>query len=416
MHVLFVHQSFPAQFGEIAKYLVARHGWRCSFLTKKPPAQLPGGLERSQYQVAGGATWHNHFCTRTFENAIRQSLGVAEALGRTLDQRPDVRPDLIVGHSGFGSTLFLRDVLADRGLDVPIVNDFEYFYRVAGSDLDFRPDTDLSDLTLYRVRARNAMPLLDLDNCDAGYCPTHWQRNRFPDEYRDKLDVIFDGVNTELWHPPVSPPDPNGKRSFGRFDLPPGVKVVTYVSRGLESMRGFDVFMKTAKRLCGRRADVRFVVVGADRVCYGGDAARTGGKTYKQWILEQDDYDLSRFFFTGLLPPRDLADLFRLSDLHVYLSMPFVLSWSLLNASACGAAILASDTPPVQELVADGVNGRLVDFFDAERLAEVADEMLSDPDRNAGLREAAVRTIRERYEFDVCGAQVVDLCRRVAGK
>src|SRR5207249_3414719 len=130
------------------------------------------------------------------------------------------------------------------------------------------------------------------------------------------------------WPPPARPVRP---RRAGRFVVPDDVKLVTYVSRGLESIRGFDVFMRVAKMLCDRRPDVRFLIAGQDRVCYGGDARRTGGKTFKEWVLTQNDYDLSRFAFVGLLPPAELADVFAISDLHIYLTVPFVLSWSLLN-------------------------------------------------------------------------------------
>ena len=140
------------------------------------------------------------------------------------------------------------------------------------------------------------------------------------------------------------------RRVAGR-DIPADVRIVSYVSRGMESMRGFDVFMKAAKLLCDRRKDVFFVVVGEDRVYYGGDGAVTGQQSFKEWVLSRDEYDLSRFLFTGLLPMTDLAQLFSLSDLHIYLTVPFVLSWSLMNALACGTTVLASDTAPVREMI-----------------------------------------------------------------
>jgi len=396
MHVLFVHQNFPAQFGPFAFRLARTPGHRCTFVSQKV-----GGLYRGvrclRYQTRGGATEANHFCSRTFENAVWHAAGVHDALAAA----PDIKPDLVVGHSGFGSTLFLRDLYPG----VPVVNLFEYFYRVVGADLDFRPDFPARPIDRLRARARNAMILLDLDNCDLGYCPTRWQLDRFPAEYRAKLRVLFDGIDTQLWKP-----DPAAPRRVGDRVIPPDVRIVTYVSRGMESMRGFDVFMRAAKKLADRRADVLFVVVGQDRVCYGGDARFTGGRTFKEWVLSRDDYDLSRFVFTGLLPEPELARLLAVTDLHVYLTVPFVLSWSLFNALACGATVLASDTPPVRELITDGENGLLVPFFDADALAEAANRVLDDPAAFRPLGRAGAELIRQRYDVELCIRQFLQLC------
>jgi glycosyltransferase involved in cell wall biosynthesis len=399
MHVLFYHQNYPAQFGHVARLLAARPGWRVTFASKDGPAEVPG-LTRVRYTPKGGATVQTHYCGRTFENLVWHSHALFEALAA----RPDVRPDLVVGHAGFGSTTFLRDLYP-----CPQITYFEYFYHVAGSDMDFRPDYVVPALDKLRARARNAGLLLDLDNCDAGYSPTRWQRYRLPKAYHDKVRVIFDGVDGRVWHP-----GPKTPRTAGRFTVPDGVKLVTYAARGLESMRGFDVFMRFAKHLYQRRPDVRFVVVGGDKVCYGGDETRTGGKTYKQWVLDQDDYDLSKFAFMGLVPEPVLARLFQITDLHVYLTVPFVLSWSLFDALACGAVVLGSDTPPVRELIEDGKTGLLHDFFDPEGMAAKADAVLSDPARYAPLAKAGVELIREKYSLDVCLPEHVRLFETVA--
>jgi len=178
--------------------------------------------------------------------------------------------------------------------------------------------------------------------------------------------------------------------------------VVTYVSRGMESIRGFDIFMQVARRLCQRRRDVLFVVVGEDRVCYGGDEEFTGRKSFKEWVLARDEYDLSRFVFTGPVPVGTLAQLFALSDLHIYLTVPFVLSWSLLNALACGTTVLASNTPPVREVVEHGKNGLLADFFDIDGLAAAAGQVLDAPQDYKHLGRAGVEMVRERYSLEVC--------------
>src|SRR5258708_15741550 len=125
MHVLFAHPNFPAQFGHVAAYLVKKLGYRCTFVSQKPPG-ASNGIERIQYQTKGGATAQTHYCSRSFENAVWHSHAVYEAL----QARSDIQPDLIVGHSGFLSTIFLRELYA-----CPVINYFEYFYHTTNSDM-----------------------------------------------------------------------------------------------------------------------------------------------------------------------------------------------------------------------------------------------------------------------------------------
>lgn len=387
MHILFVHQNFPAQFGPLAFRLAATPGYRCTFVSNNRAGTVRG-VRCLKYTPTGGATAKTHRFSRTFENAVWHAAAVHDALATA----PDIRPDLIVGHSGFGSTLLLRDLYPG----VPVVNLFEYFYRPEDSDLDFRPDFPPRPDDRLRARARNAMILLDLDNCDRGYCPTAWQRSRFPAEYQSKLTTLFDGIDTDLWRP-----DPAAPRRVGGRDVPAGTRIVTYVARGFESIRGFDVFMRAAKKVCDRRADVLFAVVGSDRVCYGGDERFTGGKSFREWVLSRDEYDPSRFAFTGPMPEAELAKLLAVTDLHVYLTVPFVPSWSLFDALACGAVVLASDTAPVREVVAHGRTGLLVPFFDVDGFAETAIRVLDDPAAFKPLGTAGTELIREKYSLDV---------------
>lgn len=401
MHILFIHKNFPAQFGHVASFLAREHGFRCTFVSELSDAVV-GGVERIQYLSRGGATEQTHFCSRTFENAVWHSHAVFNAL----KGRPDIQPDLIVAHSGFATSVFLRELY-----DCPIVSYFEYFYHTVGSDMDFRPDFPCNELARLRARARNAVLLLDLNHCDAGYSPTLWQQSRFPPEYREKIRVIFDGIDTSVWRP-----QPGLPRRIGNLDVPAETRIVTYVSRGMESLRGFDVFMKIAKRLCDERSDVVFAVVGEDRICYGGDERFLGGKSFKQWVLDQDAYDLSRIRFVGRLPARELAALLAISDLHIYLTAPFVLSWSMMNALSCGTVVLASDTPPVREMISSGQNGLLVDFFNIDGFVRAAGEVLDDPGRFRGLGEAGAEMVRRRYSLDVCLPQMLTLYEEVLNR
>lgn len=280
MHVLYIHQNHPAQFGHVAEQFVRQLGWCCTFVSRKP-AGTSKGVERIRYRLRGGATASNHFCSRSFENAVWHCDGVYEAM----KARRDVRPDLIVAHSAFGSSLFLRELYPE----VPVVNFFEYFYHphAPDSDMEFRHDLGwpVAEEKYLRSHCRNAMILLDLNNCQLGYTPTRFQQSRFPAEYRGKLRVIFDGIDRDLFHGHGErlrpPPGSRGTRQVAGVSVPDSTRIVTYVSRGFESMRGFDVFMRAAKRIAQRFPDVVFFVVGSDRVEYGGDLAFTGGSRSK---------------------------------------------------------------------------------------------------------------------------------------
>jgi glycosyltransferase involved in cell wall biosynthesis len=402
MHVLFVHKNFPAQFGHIASYLIKDHGFRCSFVSELPSGVVDG-IERVQYKIQGGATKNTHYCSRTFENATWHSHAVYEAM----KARPDIKPDLIVGHSGFGSTLFLADLYDDT----PMINYFEYYYRSKGSDLDFRPDFPVKAIDVLRSRTRNAMILCDLQTSTRGYTPTGFQRSLFPDEYLPKVEPIFDGIDTNIWYRKKDVP-----REIAGHKIPADKKIVTYVSRGFESMRGFDIFMKVAKKICDARDDVIFLCVGSDRVCYGGDLNRIKEKTYRAHILAQDNYDLERFIFTGRVEPSELVDVFSLSDLHIYLTVPFVLSWSLMNSLACGCTVLGSATAPVQEMITHGENGLLADFFDIDAQTELALQVLDDPEKHRFMGEAGARMIQEKYALDKCLPQMLDLYERTCNE
>lgn len=409
MHVLYVHQNYPAQFGHIAKHLVQKLGWQCTFVSERPEG-TEDGIRRIQYRVTGGATKSNHFCSRTFENTVWHSDAVYQALRR----HPGLNPDLIVGHSGFGSTLFLHELFPT----VPIVNFFEYFYIAHDpeSDMDFRRDLgwEVPQVKYLRSRCRNAMILLDLQNCQLGYVPTQFQRSKLPVEYHPKLRVIFDGVDRAIYHGYEEslrpPPETRGTRRICGVDVPAGTRVVTYVSRGFESMRGFDIFMRSAKLIAREYPDVLFFIVGTERIAYGGDESYIGNhKTFKQWVMAQDDYNLKQFIWVGSLSQTELGRLLASSDLHIYLTVPFVLSWSMMDALSCGAVVLGSDTPPVREMIRDGENGLLADFFSPEQFAEKALAVLKDPAAFRPLGRAGEQMVVEQYSLEAVLPQMLQL-------
>ena len=400
MRILFVHPNYPAQFGHLAARLAKQHGVESTFVTRGSSGGNGDRVRLVRYDPKGGATTSTHYCARTFENAVWQAHAVYEAC----KAQRDLRPDLVVGHSGFGSTVFLQELYR-----APIVNYFEYFYRPHGSDMDFRPDFPPGEIDYLRSHARNAMILLDLHACAAGYSPTVWQRDLLPAEWRGKVSVIHDGVDTDLWRRRTVP------RRIGDETIPDGVRIVTYVARGLEAMRGFDIFVRVANRIAAAMPNVLFLVVGGDRVHYGNDMRHIRARTFREHVIAAERPDLSRFRFLGLVPPARLADLFSLSDLHFYLTVPFVLSWSLLDALACECVVLGSDVAPVREIVTHERNGLLREFFDVDGLAAEALRVLADPPAFRALGQAGRATVEERYGVERSLEQLWSLFNRVAG-
>ena len=398
MQILFVHPNYPAQFGHIAARLVRERDIEAVFVTRAASG-IRDGVRCVRYELKGGATRGTHYCSRTFENGVWNAHAVYDAC-----KAAALSPDLIVGHSGFGSTVFLRDLYA-----APIVNYFEYYYHARQSDMDFRPEFPPAEIDYLRARARNAMILLDLEACAAGYSPTRWQRSLLPAAWQPKVEVIHDGVDTDFWRRRVVPRRIAGEAIGG------DVRIVTFVARGLEAMRGFDVFVRLANRIAAEMPNVLFVVVGGDRVHYGNDLRHIKAKTFREHVMATQRPDARRFRFLGQVPADELADILSLSDLHVYLTAPFVLSWSLLDALACECVVLASDTAPVREVVAHETNGLLADFFDIEQLTAQAVRVLKEPLAYRKLGLAGRRLVEDTYSTDKTVPKLWALFERAMG-
>jgi glycosyltransferase involved in cell wall biosynthesis len=271
---------------------------------------------------------------------------------------------------------------------------FEWFYHARGVNCDFNPAEPLTEDDEARIRTRNAAILLDLYSCDRGLSPTRWQHQQFPPEFHSKIKVLHDGVDTEFLQP-----QPGAKLVLPslELDLSHVDEVVTYVARGMEPYRGFPQFIEAVALIQQRRPHCHVVVVGSDDVFYS--RSLPDGKTYKQMMLEQVPLDLSRVHFTGLLGRNEYRAVLQASSVHVYLTYPFVLSWSMLEAMATGCLVLGSSTQPVMEIIQDGQNGLLVDFFSPEAIADRVDEVLDHPDRMAEIRANARATILQDYDL-----------------
>ena len=314
------------------------------------------------------------------------------------------RPDLVVAHPGWGESLFVKEVFPRT----PLLHYCEWYYRTRGADTNFDPaaqqDLDANSTTL----SRNAHLLLGLEVCDWGYSPTSWQRQQHPAALRSKISVLFDGIDTD-----TVAPDPTA-----RFRLPdggtlaPGDEVVTYVARSLEPYRGFPSFMRALPEILRRRPAAQVVVAGGDDVSYGRPPP--GGGTWRQVLSAELALDPGRVHFLGRIPRADYVRLLQVSAVHVYLTVPFVLSWSMLEAMSAGCLVVGSATPPVQEAIEDGTNGWLVDYFSPPAIADRVAEALAEGPRLAPLRQAARWTAISRYALARCLPRQVALLEALA--
>ena len=387
MQILFLHPNFPAQFRHIATEMAQNPDHKVVFGTRGQQGEIPG-VTKVLYPDSREISPSTHRYVRSLEKAVLQGQATYRMAQQLKAQ--GFEPDLIYAHSGWGPSLFMKDIFPQAKLYCY----FEWFYHAHGSDADFDPADPIDADAEARIRIKNAPILLDLNHCDQGLCPTHWQKQQFPPEYQDKLKVLHDGINTRYFQPK---PGAKLKLPALGLDLSHVDELVTYVGRGMEPYRGFPQFMRAVVEIQSRRPHCHVVVVGQDRVAYGKQLP--DGQTYKQLMLEQLPLDLNRLHFTGSLPYNDYRQVLQASSVHVYLTYPFVLSWSMLEAMSMGCLVVGSNTAPVLEAITDGHSGLLVDFFSPEQVADRVDEVLDHPDRMASIRSNARQVIHHRYSL-----------------
>lgn len=403
MQILFLHRNFPAQYRHVAAALAADPQNRVVFATAGREGSLPG-VEKRLYAPSREPHRQTHPYLQSLERAVLHGQAAWRACAEL--KRQGFVPDLVAAHSGFGPALYVREVFPDT----PLLCYFEWYYRPRGSDADFLAPKEMDADTAARIRTKNAQPLLDLVECDRGVCPTGFQLEQFPAAFRSKLTPLHDGIDTDFFQP-----QPGARLTLPGLDLSAAEAVVTYATRGMEPYRGFPQFMRAAALLLQRRKRVHIVVAGNDTVSYSRRLPE--GRTYKQMMLaELPGLDLERLHFVGHLPYPAYRGLLQASAAHVYLTVPFVLSWSLLEAMATGCLLIASDTAPVREMIADGVHGLLADFFSPEQICARIEEALDRPERMAALRAAARRRIVADYALKDLLPRHIQLLRAVADR
>jgi glycosyltransferase involved in cell wall biosynthesis len=390
MRVLFVHQNFPGQYKYLAPALAQRAGVEVKALAINKNA-APAGVTVHHYAPDRGTTKDIHPWVSDLETKVIR--GEAAARAARLLKAEGFCPDVICAHPGWGEALFLKDVFPDAKL----LSFIEFHYQASGADYGFDPEFSAIDFDgLCRLRLKNANSLLNLDACDWAVTPTEWQRSTIPAAYQRKVSVIFDGIDTDLVRP-----DRGASITLNKagVTLKPGDEIITFVNRNMEPYRGFHIFMRALPEIQRRHPEAWIVIVGGDEVSYGRQLEK--GQTYRKMMLEEvgDRLNLERVRFVGRLPYHDFIHMLQVSAVHVYLTYPFVLSWSMLEAMAAGCLVVGSATPPVEEVIRDGENGLLVDFFSTAAIADAIDRVLAHPDRMQALRRKARQTIIDRYDL-----------------
>ncbi|MGB1539699.1 MAG: glycosyltransferase family 4 protein, partial [Rickettsiales bacterium] len=400
--ILFVHQNMPGQYRNLCRLAAQDKNNTVVFLTKKTKTEIPG-VHKLEYVPPRGPTAATHRYLIGTERAVLQGQETWRVCQK-LQKEQGFKPDVIVGHPGWGDCLYLKDLWPD----VPMLSYFEFYYHAVGKDVGFDPTDPTTEDDKARVRTKNITNLLNLEACDWGLSPTHWQKSLHPQEYHHKISVIHDGVDVN-----AARPDPNASITLTNgTTLKQGNEVVTYIARNFEPYRGLPTFMKAAEQILKNRPNCHIIAIGAEGVSYGRNLPK--GQTYLSQEKAKVKLDESRIHFVGMLPYEALIKTLQISSAHIYLTYPFVLSWSVLEAMATGCLVIGSSTPPVEEVITDGKNGLLVDFFSPDDLAKRVDEVLDHKDRMDQIRQNARQFILDRYALEKLLPLHMELIRDVA--
>ncbi len=420
MNILFIHQNFPGQFKFLAPALAQRGHTVVAMTLEKGEIAEWNGVRLVRYGVARGTTpnvhpWISDFETKTIraEACFRAALKL-KAQGFT--------PEVIIAHPGWGESLFLKEVWPTARLGIYC----EFYYHSNDSDIGFDPEFPVKDPEgdACRLRLKNLNNLLHFEEADAGISPTYWQASTFPQPFRRQITVVHDGIDTEMLKPNPQVSLTIKGRNGQQVTLTHESEVITFVNRNLEPYRGYHTFMRALPEILKRRPNARVLLVGGNDVSYGAppDPERFGNRNWKDIYIDEvrsqiSDEDWARVHFLGKIPYQSFIPVLQLSTVHVYLTYPFVLSWSLLEAMGVGCAIVASNTQPLREAIQNDETGRLVDFFDQAGLAEEVCQLLDDPAARQRLGKNARAFARTHYDLKrICLPQQLAWVEELAGE
>jgi glycosyltransferase involved in cell wall biosynthesis len=388
---LFVHQNFPGQFLHLVRHLVAMNTHEILFITE-PNGNAIEGVRKVPYSKPRPTSADTHIAARELDAGTRR----AEIVANTANSLKQLgfTPDIIIGHQGWGEMLNLGDVFPG----VPTIGYMEFYYQTDGADVIFDPEFPINPADFPRIRAKNAINHLALNLGGHGVSPTQWQLSTYPDWARQRIDLLWEGVNLDICSPGekgLDAPLKIGDMTIRRNDA-----LVTYVSRDLEPYRGVHTMIRTLPHLLRARKNLKVVMLGGDGVSYGTPAP--SGGSWREFFLKEvaDQIDPSRILFPGRIEYSTYIALLRRSNAHIYLTYPFVASWSLREALAIGCPVIGSDTQPVREFITHGRNGLLTSFFDPRGLADQVLSVLEDKKLEQKLRTGARRYAERSLAMD----------------
>lgn len=398
MRILFIHQNFPGQYKHLAPAL-AKKGHEVVALGITPTAT--DGVQTLKYSPARSSSKAIHPWVVDFETKAIRGEACAKAMIELKAQ--GFMPDVVCVHPGWGESMFIKDVYPDT----KIVAFHEFYYHGRGVDVGFDKEfEDSSFEMLSRVRLKNTHLLLSYDSADVITAPTEWQKSVAPRWVREKTEVVFDGVDTDL----IAPNENVTLTLNDSITIKKSDEIITFVNRNLEPYRGWHIFARALPLIQAKRPNAKILIVGADGVSYG--AKPTDAATWKEkfWGEVADKVDASKIFFLGHIAYQSFIAVLQISTVHVYLTYPFVLSWSLMESMSAGAVVVGSDTPPVKEVIKDGKNGFLVDFFDSEAIAEKISYVIENRDSLDFIRKNARETIISNYDLKrVCLPRQIEI-------
>lgn len=379
MNILFIHRSFMGQFKYLATVLSLDTNNNVVFLTEDDECQVQG-IKKVVYRAKCKPS--GNFYLENYEAALERGQNAARKAQELKQQ--GFKPDIIYGFAGWGSAMFIKDVFPDA----PFVAYCEWYLNPTGANIGF-DGTEISLEEKERLRCNNAHVLTTLAAADAAVSPTQWQKEQFPKEFHHKISVIHDGVDTGLFAP-----DENVKFAINNLEFTTKDEVITYGTRGFEPTRGFPQFMEAAGKLLKKRPNAHILIAGENKVHYGAKNV-----DYKALMLKNLDLDMNRVHFVGTLPYNEYKKFLQVSSVHVYLTYPFILSWSILDAMSVGCCVIASNTAPVLEVIEDNYNGLLTDFFNVDELVEKIEYSLDNKEKMQQIRQNARQSVIEKYDL-----------------
>ena len=397
MNILFIHQNFPGQFKHLVPSLVEKGHKVIGMSMQEKSSDSYEGSKIVFYTASRGSTPNVHPWVSDIETKIIRGEA---CLFRALKLKESgFNPDLIIAHHGWGESLFLKDVWPQSKLGIYC----EFFYLTEGADVGFDPEFPPIDIgDKYRLKMKNINNILHFQTADAGISPTLWQANTFPEPFRSKISVIHDGIDTENLVP-----NSNVKLVLnGKVNLTKKDEVITFVNRNLEPYRGYHIFMRSLPDILKSRPNANVLIIGGDKVSYG--AKSKNNQSWKSIFLNEirsqlTEEEFSRIYYLGNIKYSDFITVMQLSSVHVYLTYPFILSWSLLEAMSLGCSIVASNTKPLHEVINHNQNGRLVDFFDHHQLSKDVCYLLENSNERVRLGENAREFVKINYDLkSVC--------------